>query len=91
MNKTVLQIPINTVLHRKAQEVAKEAGFSSVQEVIQVFLSKFATHTIKIGFSDYMLSEEAENQYESIMHEIKKGKNIFKPDSHADLISILKE
>lgn len=89
MNKTVLQIPVDETLRRNAEEVATKAGFSSVQEVVRVFLSKFASQKIIISFSDYTLSSDAENRYAGMINDIKKGKNIVDVNSPDQLISIL--
>jgi len=48
MNKTVLQIPINQDLKISAEQEALSQGFSSLQELVRVFLSKIATHKIEI-------------------------------------------
>jgi hypothetical protein len=38
MNKTVLQIPINQELRISAEQEALSQGFSSLQELVRVFL-----------------------------------------------------
>ncbi|MFW5720333.1 MAG: hypothetical protein ACOCXT_04880 [Candidatus Dojkabacteria bacterium] len=41
MSTTKLQIPMNSSLKKQADKKAKEQGFSSVQEVIRVFLTGY--------------------------------------------------
>lgn len=78
MARTTLQIPLETTLRDRAEQAAIIAGFSSVQEVIRVFLSKFASQSIKIGFFDtrVQLSKKAEARYSSMIDEAKQGKNV---------------
>ena len=83
MSRTTLQIPLDTTLRNKAEEVATSVGFSSVQEVVRVFLSKFAAQSIDIGFYDkeVQLSKKAEARYALMINDAKKGKNTIKKNS----------
>ena len=76
MSRTTLQIPLNAALRDRAEKTAKLAGFSSLQEVVRVFLNKFSTNSIDIGFYDrgVQLSKEAEARYEQMVDDIKKEK-----------------
>ena len=91
MDKTVLQIPINITLKNKAEEVALSQGFSSVQEIVRVFLSRLASNTLEVGFynSDVSMSEKAEKRYSKIVYDISKNKNIVKSTGVNDLLSVL--
>ena len=91
MSRTTLQIPLDTSLRDKAEKAAKTAGFSSVQEVVRVFLNKFAFQSIDIGFYDkgIQLSKKAEQRYARMIKDVKKDKDIIKAKSFNDLISIL--
>lgn len=83
MNRTVLQIPINVTLRREAERAAESAGFSSVQEVVRVFLKKLASQTIDVSFYDknLVLSKKAEKRYSTMVQDIRKGKNILNEDA----------
>jgi len=91
MNKTVLQIPINVSLRNRAEKVALSQGFSSVQEIVRVFLNKLASNSVEVGFhnSDVDMSERAEKRYSKIVDDISKNKNIVKSAGINDLLSVL--
>ena len=91
MSRTTLQIPLDTTLRNRAEKVAITAGFSSVQEVVRVFLNKFATQSIDIGFYDkeMQLSKKTETRYASMINDAKKGKGTVKTNSFNELVSIL--
>ena len=91
MDKTVLQIPMKVSLRKSAEKAAVSAGFSSVQEVVRVFLNSFASDSIGVGFYDRSvpLSERAERRYLNMIQDIKDNHNIAKTTSAEDLISIL--
>lgn len=91
MSRTTLQIPLDTTLRNKAKKAAESAGFSSVQEVVRVFLNKFAARSIDISFynKEVQLSKKAEARYISMVNDAKKGKNTTKTNSFNELVSIL--
>lgn len=91
MSRTTLQVPLDTSLRNKAEKTAKLAGFSSVQEVVRVFLNKFAGGDVGVGFFDnkVKLSEEAEKRYAKMVKEAKKGKGTIKAESLDELMSLL--
>lgn len=47
---TTLHIPINKMLKQQAESIAKEQGYSSLQEVLRVFLSGFAQRKVRTAF-----------------------------------------
>ena len=51
MSRTVLQIPMEPALRKKAEKTAKEGGFSSLQEVVRVFLKQYSNNVVDIHFS----------------------------------------
>lgn len=76
MPRTVLQIPLSKELKVSAEKAAEEAGFSSLQEVLRVFMKKFANKKIDLAFKEEVtyLSPKAEKRYAKIMHDIESGK-----------------
>ncbi len=50
MSRVVLQVPINAVLRKDAEKAAEKLGFSSLQELLRVFLHKFSRGEISITF-----------------------------------------
>lgn len=90
MQKTVLQIPINQQLKNKAEQVAKAQGFSSIQEVVRVFLSKFAANKVEVTIGEsIMLSDKSEKRYLKETLDFKKGKNIHAAKNVDELMSQL--
>lgn len=83
-----IQVPLDISIKRRAEKVATESGFSSLQEVIRVFLSNFAKGDVKVTFSydDYEVLTPAQDRklYEKVqkalkeeMYELKPGESIF--------------
>ena len=92
MNKTVLQIPINQDLRISAEKEALSQGFSSLQELVRVFLSKIAMHRIEITLQEStMLSEKNEKRYLDMTKDFESGMNISSSDSVSDLVDKLQE
>ena len=92
MNKTVLQIPINRDLKISAEQEALSQGFSSLQELIRVFLSKIATHKIEITLQEStMLSGINEKRYLDMTNDFELGKDTFSADTVSDLVNKLHE
>lgn len=46
MDAITLQVPMNKDLRDKATKMAKEEGFSSLQELIRVFLTQFVKNKL---------------------------------------------
>lgn len=92
MNKTILQIPINQDLKISAEQEAFSQGFSSLQELVRVFLSKIAAGKIEITLQESaMLSEKNEKRYLDMTKDFKLNKNTSSSDSVSDLIKKLHE
>ncbi len=80
MQRTVLQIPLPKELKISAEKAAQDAGFSSLQEVLRVFMKKFANKKIDFAFEEermVYLSPKAEKRYAKIDEDIRKGKNVY--------------
>lgn len=60
--------------------------------MVRIFLNKFATQSIGIGFYEQneKLSKKAENRYISMVHYADDSKNIVKPQSFDELIDVLR-
>lgn len=50
MNKSTIQVPIDNTLRINAENTASSLGFSSLQEIIRVFIAQLATKTIALNF-----------------------------------------
>ena len=89
MQRTVLQIPINLELKNEAERAAQAQGFSSLQEVVRVFLSKFAQKQIGITFEQSVqLSPQAIKRYDKMAEGIEKGQ--IKTKTFTDVNSLMK-
>jgi len=94
MQKTVLQIPISKQLKDDAEKAAYDQGFSSLQEVLRVFMKKFANKNINFSLKEeeaVKLSKKSEKRYLKAMEDFKKEKNVFTATSVDDLIRQLHE
>lgn len=75
MSKTTLQIPLDTVLRRDAEEAAKEQGFSSLQELVRVILKKVAGGKIEFRIEEGVrLSNKAVKRYDEMTEDVAAGK-----------------
>lgn len=73
---TTLQVPVKKQLRDKATRVAEKKGFSSLQEVVRVFLKQFADQEVHITLEmkPLQLSEKNDKKYTKIIDEVRSGK-----------------
>lgn len=79
MDTTTLQIPLPKSLKADATGVAKEYGFSSLQEVVRFMLTKLARREIGVTIEQFpavRLSARNEKRYAKMDEDFKKGRNI---------------
>lgn len=82
--KTVnLQIPVSKELKIAAQQSAMEMGFSSLQEILRIFIHDLAQKTVDVVFTpkESILSEKAEKRYLKMIKNIKKSKEWYKAEN----------
>lgn len=80
MQKVTLQVPMNRQLKIDAEKAALDQGFSSLQEVLRIFMNKFASKKIDISFEEenvIHLSPKAEKRYLKAMKDLEEGKNVY--------------
>lgn len=89
--RVILQVPIHKELKIAAETVAVESGFSSLQDAIRMFLSKFAKRQLVVSLEEpeERLSPKAERRYAKMVDDIKKGKNVTKTKSLKELLDYL--
>lgn len=86
---TILQVPINKQIRDKAASKAESMGFSSLQEVVRIFVNKVAEGEIGVSFEPTVqLSAKAIRRYNRITADIKAGKNVSK--SFTDVKEMMK-
>lgn len=90
MDTTILQIPMSVSLKKDATETAKEYGFSSLQEIVRVMLSKLARKEFVINFGEQFptvaLSAKNEARYMKMEADYKIGKNVKSFDNIEDFM-----
>ena len=91
MQKTILQVPITRDLKINAENAAHEQGFSSLQEIIRVFLSKLAAKKVEVTLDSIMLSEENESRYLTMTKDFETSKNVKVAQNVDDLLTQLNE
>ncbi len=90
--KTILQIPIDKKLKNNAEKVANSQGFSSLQEIVRVFLAQLVAEKVHITVEPTIkLSHKNAVRYEKIADDFDQGKNVYVADSINDLMKQLNE
>jgi transcription initiation factor TFIIIB Brf1 subunit/transcription initiation factor TFIIB len=92
MNRVILQVPMKKELRDQAEIAAKNNGFSSLQEVVRVLLSKLTKKeiAIRVAEPEERLSARAARKYDKIVEQIKNGTIKTIPfDSTKDLMNYL--
>lgn len=92
MDTTILQVPLSKGLKSNATDVAREYGFSSLQEIVRLFLAKLAKKEliVSIGEAPVRLSKVAEGRYLKMDKDFDNGKNVESFSTVSDLIKDLK-
>lgn len=93
METTTLQVPLPKALKATATAVAKEYGFSSLQEIIRILLTKLARRqlVVQIEEAPIPLSSKAEKRYLRIEEDFEKGVNVYKARNLEELMDQLKK
>ena len=91
MPKTILQVPITQDLKISAENAAHEQGFSSLQEIVRVFLAKLAAKKVEVTLDSIVLSEENENRYLTMTKDFETGKKVKTAQDVDDLLTQLNE
>ncbi len=90
MQKTILQVPVNKQLKSDAEKVALRQGFSSLQEIIRVFLAQLASNQVEVTLQKSItLSAKNERRYVKMTKDFESGKNVYSASSVDDLLSKL--
>lgn len=75
IKRTIVQVPMDAELKMNSETVAREQGFSSLQEVIRVFLRRLAKREMTIQFvEEERLTPRAERRYAKMIRDMKSGK-----------------
>lgn len=90
--RVILQVPMSKSLKQQAEAVSADYGFSSLQEIIRIILTKLSRRemTIDITSSEYIkLSPPAKKRYAKMTEDFREGKNIKSFGNVDDLIKDL--
>ena len=91
MQKTILQVPLTQDLKQNAEKVAREQGFSSLQEIVRVFLTKLAMNKIEVNLESIALSASNEKRYTKMTKNFETNNNTYTAKSVDDLVTQLNE
>ena len=95
MDKMILQVPVSRELKNKAEAVAKDYGFSSLQESVRLFLVKLAKRNIQFDIEpkeEYVkLSPAAMRRYAKMDEDFENNRNIYTAKNVDDLMRYLHE
>ncbi len=93
MQRVIVQVPMTKNLKEKAEAVSSGMGFSSLQEIIRVLLTKLSKKEISFRIEETeeitYLSKAAEKRYKKAVEDIKTGKNIYKPKNKKEFFELL--
>lgn len=92
---TVLHIPLNKELKSQAESIAKANGYSSIQEVLRVFITQFTSGEIKSTFvidHDVQLTSEQAAFLDRRVEEIEKAKKkneVYRVSNVEEMMAVL--
>ena len=91
--RVVVQVPMSKQLKEKAESVSADLGFSSIQEIIRVLLTKLSKKELSLKVEEVEeithLSPAAERKFKKAVADIKAGRNITKTKNIDELLSLL--
>jgi len=79
MQKVIVQVPTDKKLKDAATKRAEELGFSSLQEILRVFMAKLAKKQVSVSLEEnveYLTPQEdaiLQEKYKEFLEEEKKG------------------
>lgn len=85
MQRIILQVPMSKELKHKAEIASFDMGFSSLQEIIRVIISKLARRELSISIDDEVPNERTRKVLLQAEKDWKAGKGspIFKTGEEA--------
>ena len=92
MDTTTLQVPLPKSLKSSATSVAKEIGFSSLQDFVRLVLTKLSHRELNVNIEQaefIRLSPTAKKRYAKMTEDFRKGRIIKGFDNIDDLMKHL--
>lgn len=94
MQRVVVQVPMPKELKESAEIASSDLGFSSIQEVIRVLLTKLSKREFSLKVEEVeeitYLSPVAERKFKKAVADIKIGRNIYKPKNKKEFFALLR-
>lgn len=94
MQRVTVQVPMSKELKDQADIVSADLGFSSIQEVVRVLLTKLSKRefSLKVAETEEItyLSPAAERKFKKAVADIKAGRNIYKPKDKKEFFALLR-
>jgi len=89
--RVIMQVPLQKSLKVSSEAVARDMGFSSLQEAIRVFLQKLSNKEFTFTFRESVerLSPKTERRYMKMLKEIKEGKGTTHTNNIKELMAYL--
>lgn len=85
MDTVILQVPMAKTIRDEAAQTASSLGFSSVQEIVRLFLNQLISKKIVVSFVPQInLSPANDRRYAKMVKEVKSGKVKTQAFSDAD-------
>lgn len=86
--KTIIQVPVEKKLRDQAFAAAEKKGFSSLQDMMRLFLQQFVDNKIDVGFTEpsVQLSKRSVRRYDRIVDRYLKGKEKTKSFTSVDAL-----
>jgi antitoxin component of RelBE/YafQ-DinJ toxin-antitoxin module len=94
MDTTTLQVPLTKELKYNATSVAKKYGFSSLQEIVRVLLTKLSREELAFNVEQFpavRLSAKNKKRYAKMEKDFKAGRNIYTADNIEGFLDELKK
>ncbi|KKQ41422.1 MAG: hypothetical protein US60_C0040G0005 [Microgenomates group bacterium GW2011_GWC1_37_8] len=94
MQKVIVQVPTTKKLKEAASKRAENLGFSSLQEILRLFMAKLSRGEVNVSLEEnveYLTPQEdavLERRYKEFLEEEKKGKT-FEAHSAEEMIKQL--
>ncbi len=94
MQRVIVQVPMSKELKEKAEARSSDLGFSSLQEIIRVILTKLSKRELTMRVEENAeevthLSKAAEKRFKKAVEDIKAGRNITKTKNVDELLKLL--
>lgn len=93
MQRIIVQVPMNKDLKERAEVVSSDLGFSSVQEIIRVLLTKLSKKELSLRVEEAEeikhLSPRAERKFKEAVKDIQTGRNVTKTKNVDELLELL--